>query len=108
MSDRTDALVTIDATALADVSGGVVRVSSRSNTASTQLTAMMTQITSSIRDLAASRGNQSDPTQLMMMMMMLGGGGFAGGAAQPPPYDPYAGTTAPACNVNVRVGRKGW
>ena len=83
------------------VSGGASRVSSRSSGSSDQLTTMMTQITSSIKDLAGNK-NQSDPMQMMMMMMMMGGGGGGGGsvAAAPPPPPP-----APVVNISTNVRR---
>ena len=86
---------------LTAVAGGASRVSSRSSGSSDQLTTMMTQITSSIKDLGASK-NQSDPMQMMMMMMMMGGGGGGGGsaAAAPPPPAP-----APVVNISTNVRR---
>jgi hypothetical protein len=85
---------------LTAVSGGASRVSSRSSGSSDQLTTMMTQITSSIKDLGANK-NQSDPMQMMMMMMMMGGGGGGGGsvAAAPPP------PPAPVVNISTNVRR---
>jgi len=83
------------------VSGGASRVTSRSGGATDQLTTMMTQITSSIQNLANNK-NQSDPTQMMMMMMMMGGGGGGGGsvaAAPPPPPAP----AAPVVNISTNV-----
>jgi len=78
----TETIETIDPAALAQVSGGT--------SSNDQLTAMLTQITSSISDLAKSRQNQSDPTMMMMMMMMMmggggGGGGYIAGPAAGPP-----------------------
>jgi len=83
------------------VSGGASRVTSRSGAATDQLTTMMTQITSSIQNLANNK-NQTDPTQMMMMMMMMGGGGGGGGsvAAAPPPPPPPA---APVVNISTNV-----
>jgi len=82
------------------VSGGASRVSSRSSGSSDQLTTMMTQITSSIKDLAGNK-NQSDPMQMMMMMMMGGGGGGGSVAAAPPPPPP----AAPVVNISTNVRR---
>jgi len=86
---------------LTSVSGGASRVSSRSSGSSDQLTTLMTQITSSIKDLGANK-NRSDPMQMMMMMMMMGGGGGGGGsvAAAPPPPPP-----APVVNISTNVRR---
>ena len=66
----TETIETIDPDMLARVSGGT--------TSNDQLTAMLTQITSSISDLAKNNQNQSDPTMMMMMMMMMSGGGGGG------------------------------
>jgi len=90
----TETIETIDPEALARVSGGT--------SSNDQLTAMLTQITSSISDLAKSRTNQSDPTQMLLMMMMMGGlgGGGAGGgvvAAAPSVAGP------PVINVDTSV-----
>jgi hypothetical protein len=83
------------------VSGGASRVTTRSSSSNDQLTTLMTQITSSIKDLSANK-NQSDPMQMMMMMMMMGGGGGGGGGAQvaaaPPPPAP-----TPTINISTRV-----
>jgi hypothetical protein len=87
----------IESNDLHRVSGGTSRVSARSSDSSDQLTTMMTQITSSIKDLSASK-NQSDPMQMMMMMMMGGGGGGGAVAAAPPP-------AAPVVNISTNVRR---
>jgi len=86
---------------LTRVSGGASRVTSRSSSSSDQLTLMMTQITSSIKDLSANK-NQSDPMQMMMMMMMMGGGGGGGAAAAAPPPPPPA-PAAPVVNISTNV-----
>ena len=67
----TETLETLDPTALARVAGGL--------TTSDQITAALSQITSSLSSL--SNQNQSDPSQLLLLMMMMGGGGggFGGG-----------------------------
>ncbi|HEU4732181.1 MAG TPA: hypothetical protein VFT22_30005 [Kofleriaceae bacterium] len=89
----TDTIETIDPEALARVSGGA--------TSNDQITAVLTQITSSINDLAKANQNQTDPTMMMMMMMMMGGfgGGGGGGAyvAAPAPAGP------PVVNVDTSV-----
>ena len=61
----------IDPAALATVAGGASRVSAKSG-GNDQLTAMLTQITSSIKDLASSQSAGMDP-MMMVMMMMMGG-----------------------------------
>jgi hypothetical protein len=96
----------IAANDLVRVLGGASRVSSRSSGSSDQLTTMLTQITSSIKDLASNKGQQ-DPMQMMMMMMMMmggmggGGGGGAAAAAQPPPTPPPP--AAPVVNISTSV-----
>ncbi len=91
---------------LARVLGGASRVSSRSSGSSDQLTMMLTQITSSIKDLASNKGQ--DPMQMMMMMMMMmggmgGGGGGGAAAAAPPPPPPPAPTPGPVVNISTSV-----
>jgi hypothetical protein len=73
-------------------------VTSRSSSSNDQLTTMLTQITSSIKDLGANK-NQSDPMQMMMMMMMGGSGGSGGAVAAPPPPPP----AAPVVNISTSV-----
>jgi hypothetical protein len=99
-TDKT--LASIASHDLGHVSGGASRVTTRSSGSSDQLTTLMTQITSSIKDLAGNK-NQSDPMQMMMMMMMMGGGGGGGGSAQaaPPPPPP----PAPVINISTSVRR---
>ena len=80
------------------VAGGASRVSARTGSNNEQVTQMLTQITSSIKDLASQQNQGMDP--MMMMMMMMGGGGGGGGAvaaAPPPPPAP-----APAINISVK------
>ncbi|HEU4727975.1 MAG TPA: hypothetical protein VFT22_08810 [Kofleriaceae bacterium] len=86
---------------LTRVSGGASRVTSRSSSSNDQLTTMLTQITSSIKDLGANK-NQTDPTMMMMMMMMGGGGGGGGGAVAAPPPPPAA-PAAPVVNISTNV-----
>ena len=90
---------TIPKAELATVAGGAARVSARSGS-NEQLTTMLTQVTSSIKDLASNQNKGMDPTMMMMMMMMGGGGGGAAAAAAPPP--PPA-PPPPAVNVSVRA-----
>ena len=95
----TDPMETIDREQLASVAGGA-RVTGRGG-GDDQLTSMLQQITSSIKDLANTR-NQSDPTQMLLLMMMMGGMGGGGGGAAPvaaPPPPPQGGTYV---KVNVR------
>ena len=103
----TDTIETIDTDLLAHVSGGA--------TSNDQITAVLTQITSSINELAKSK-NQSDPTQMLLLMMMMGGfGGGGGGGA----YVAAPAAGPPVVNVDTSVlggrgcrrggcGSKGW
>jgi len=93
-------LRSIASTDLAIALGGASRVSSRSSGSTDQLTLMLTQITSSINQLASNKG-QNDPMQMMMLMMMMmgGGGGGGGGGAPPPPGPPPQ--APPAATIRV-------
>ena len=85
---------TISYSQLASITGGT-----NTSTQNSQLTQMLTSISSSIKDVADARNKQQDPSQLMMMMMMMGGlGGGGGGAVAAPPPPP-----APAAPAVVRV-----
>ena len=101
---------TIDPDTLETVAGGASRVSSRVSGSNDQLTAMLTQITSSIKDLANTKSGGMDPMMLMMMMMMGGGGGGGAVAAAPA----AAAVATPTINVDATVGggrgkgKKGW
>jgi hypothetical protein len=99
-----DPFQSIDASQLAQVSGGASRVTARSGGSNDQLTTMLTQITDSIKALAQNN-NQNDPMQMMMMMMMMGGmgGGGGGAVAAPPPAPPQP----PVINVTTSVKRHG-
>jgi hypothetical protein len=106
-SSPQDPFASIDPTALQQVAGGVSRGSSD------QVTAMLTQITSSIKDLAGQKNNSSDPMQMMLIMLMMGGMGGGGGGVV---AAPAAGGT-PVINVDSSVtgggcgrkrGKKGW
>jgi hypothetical protein len=101
MPFRKNLFSSITSKDLARVSGGASRVTSRSSSSNDQLTTMMTQITSSIKDLAANKNQGMDPT-MMMMMMMMGGGGGGGGAAAPPPPPPPA-PAAPVISISTNV-----
>ena len=100
--------VSIDANQLETVAGAASRTSKSDDS----LNLMLTQITSSIKDLANNQNKGNDPMQLMLMMLMLGGGGGGGVVA------PAAGVgvaAAPVVNVSARVGggcrrrgKKGW
>lgn len=93
-----DPFSSIATSELDHVAGGASRVSARTGGNNEQLTQMLTQITSSIKDLAGSKSSGMDP-MMMMMMMTMGGGGGAAAAAPPPPPPP---APAPAINVSVK------
>ncbi len=107
--NTTEAFATINPEQLTNVAGGASRSSSGSNS---ELTAMLTQISSSIKDLAnANSGGGDDTMQMMLMMMMMGGGGGGGTVAAAP----AAVATPPVINVDTSVlgggcrrGKKGW
>jgi hypothetical protein len=107
MSSPKDPFAPIDPNALEKVAGGVSRGSSD------QVTAMLTQITSSIKDLAGQKNSGSDPMQMMLIMMMMGGFGGGGGGVV---AAPAAGHPTPVINVDTAVagggcgrrGKKGW
>jgi len=100
MPSKKNLFSSITSNDLTSVSGGASRVSSRSGSSSDQLTTLMTQITSSIKDLSANK-NQSDPMQMMMMMMMMGGSGGGSAAVAAPPPAP----AAPVVNISTNVRR---
>ncbi|HEY0985926.1 MAG TPA: hypothetical protein VGD80_02700 [Kofleriaceae bacterium] len=89
---------------LARVLGGASRVTSRSSSSNDQLTTMMTQITSSIKDLASNKSQGMDPMMMMVMMMMMGGSGGSAACAAPPPPPPPAPPVGPVVNISTRVG----
>ena len=94
----TDTLSTIDPSELSHVSGGT--------TSNDQITAILSQITTSLSSLSANK-NQTDPTEMMMLMMMMGGFGGGGGgvvAAGAP-----VAAAPPVVNVDTSVlGRGGF
>ncbi len=71
-----------------------------------QLTQMLTDISSSIKEANDAKAKAAgDPMQMMTMMMMLGGmgGGGSAAAAPPPPTQPTVEQPSPNV-VRVRVG----
>ena len=112
MPETAETLESIADDQLESVAGGATRVSGKGG-GDAELTAMLTQIGSSIKDLAASKNNSGgggDTMQLMMMMLMMGGGGGGGGGV-------VAAPSAPAINVEAvggggfrprGKGKKGW
>jgi len=97
-----DPFQSIDLSALDKVSGGAARVTARTSGSDDSVMQALTQITSSIKDLASSQGSGMDPMMMMMMMMMMGGGGGGGGAAAPAP----APSPVPQINITTDVKRR--
>ncbi len=98
---KTTELTTIDRADLSWITGGASRVSSRGGN-NEQLTTMLTQVTGSIKDLAANKSSGGmDSMMPMMMMMMGGGGGSSAAAAAPAPAVPPP--APPSINVSVRA-----
>src|SRR5688572_2589557 len=102
-----DAFTQIDPAMLEAVAGAASRTKGDDS-----LQLMLTQITSSIKDLASQNKQGMDPMQLMLMMMMMNGGGGGGGVVAGP-----AGVVGapPVINVSAAVsggcrrrGKKGW
>jgi len=112
---ETEAFEHVDSEQLAAVAGGTARVSA-SSAGNDQITQMLTQLGSSIKDLAAAKNTNSggDTMQMMMMMLMMQGGGGGGGGAIAAPV----AATPPVINVSTGVsggggggcrrGKKGW
>ena len=67
------------------MSGGAARVTARTGGSDDAVMQALTEITSSIKDLAGSQSSGMDPMMMMMMMMMMGGGGGGGAAAAAAP-----------------------
>lgn len=106
MSTPKDTFVSIDSEQLEAVAGAASRTAKGDDS----LQLMLTQITSSIKDLASQNNKGSDPMQLMLMMMMLGGGGGGGGVVGAPAA---VGVGGQVINVSAnlggrRKGKKGW
>ena len=87
----------IDPTLLEAVAGAASR-----SKGDDSLQLMLTQITSSIKDLANQNNKGSDPMQLMLMMLMLGGGGGGGGGVVAAPGGVIG--APPVINVSAAVG----
>ncbi len=103
-SASTAPLEDVSTDRLDEVSGGAARVSGRGS--DPQLTAMLSSLGDSIKDLAVQKNSGGDTMQLMLMMLMMGGGGGGGGViAAPPTQGP------PVINVQTAVrggGGCGW
>lgn len=103
-----DAFESIDPTTLEAVSGGATRVSGKGGDA--ELTAMLTSIGDSIKDLANQKNNSGgDTMQLMMMMLMMGGfGGGGGGGIAAPAQTPVINVDTGIVGGCRKKGKKGW
>ena len=99
-SKKAPMFASIDPMDLEQVAGGS-RVSSRASGDDTQITAMLTGITDSIKGLANQKSSGMDPMMMMVMMMMMGGGGGGGGGA-PATAAPPAPPPVPVINVDVK------
>ena len=93
----TDTLPTIDPNELSRVSGGT--------TSNDQITAILSQITTSLSNLSSNK-NQTDPTEMMMLMMMMGGFGGGGGGGVVAAGAPVA-AAPPVVNVDTSVLSRG-
>lgn len=103
-----EAFPQIDPAMLEAVAGAVSRSKSDDS-----LQLMLTQITSSIKDLANQQNKGMDPMQLMLMMLMFSGGGGGGGVVGAPAAVGVAGPPVINVSANVRGGgrrrgKKGW
>jgi hypothetical protein len=102
--------VPIDHERLETVAGGASRTPKSSG--NDDVMAALTQITSSLKDLAGSKNSGSDPMQMMLMMIMLGGmgGGGGGGYAVAPAGAPVLNvdTSVAGGGCRPRKGKKGW
>jgi hypothetical protein len=94
---KSEEFAPIDATQLSAVAGGASK-------SDDTLNLMLTQITSSIKDLASQQNKGTDPMQMMLMMLMMGGGGGGGGVVAAPGVGVAA---APVINVSAAVGGGG-
>ena len=99
---QPDPFQSIDLSALDKVSGGAARVTARTSGSDDSVMQALTQITSSIKDLASSQSSGMDPMMMMMMMMMMGGGGGGGQAVAAPAPQP---ATPPVINISTSVKR---
>jgi len=102
---QKDPFASISTEDLDKVAGGAARVTARSSSADSEITSLLTQVTSSIKDLAGQQSGGMDPMMMMMMMMMMGGGGGGGGAVAAPA--PAAAPTPPVINISTSV-KRGW
>jgi hypothetical protein len=110
MSTTDETFEAIDNAKLDAVAGG------KSSSSSSDVSAALTAIQGSIKDLAANKNQGMDPMMMIMMMMMVGGGGGGGGviaapaaAGAPPVINVSTGVSGGGgCMPICRRGKKGW
>ena len=100
---QPEAFASISSADLTKVAGGAARVTARGSAASSEITSLLSSVTSSLQGLAGQKSSGMDP-MMMMMMMMMGGGGGGGAVAAPPPAAP---ATPPVINISTSV-KRGW
>lgn len=107
MSKPADPFASIDLDALATVAGGAARKPSTSDGSDAQVTALLTQITDSLKNLGNQNSGGDNTTQLLMMMLMMGGLGGGGGVVAAAPC-----AAQPVVTVDSSAGgcrpKKGW
>ncbi len=111
MPTKPEGLETITADQLDTVSGGVTRSSKND-----EITSALTEITSSIKNLANNQNQGMDPMNMILMMMMMGGFGGGGGggviaapgAAAPPVINVDTAVAGGGRGGCRRGGKKGW
>ena len=93
----------VDRARLMHVIGGTARVTGRSSAADKDTLTALTNVTNSIKDLAANKNSSSDSMMPMMMMMMMGGGGGGGGAAPAVAPAPAPAPAAPVVRISNSI-----
>lgn len=96
---KTPLFTALDRSALLLVAGGA-----KSGSANQEITRMLTDLTSSIKDLGNKKNSGGDSSMMLMMVMMMGGMGGGGGGGAPaqaaPPLPP-----PPVVNISTSVRR---
>ena len=107
MSTEKDTFESITTEQLDSVAGG--------KSANAEVTAMLTSIGDSIKELANTKNNSGggDMMQMMLMMLMMGGGGGGGGGVvaapgQPPVINVSTGVSGGGFGCGRKKGKKGW
>jgi hypothetical protein len=102
MKNQTPTFSALDRDHLFHVVGGAARVTGKSS-GNSEITTMLTQVTSSIKDLAKGGQSGQDPMQMMMMMMMMGGMGGGGGGGAPAQVAPPPPPAAPVVSIKNSI-----